>query len=111
MARYTFTCEHFNYDEFTGDRTTVSFKNTTVFDTDELSIMIENFDLFLRGSGFVFDGELNSIMMSEDSLVNTSTIADESNFECSVWCDVCGISRDIMQHHNCFDKKCPKENW
>jgi hypothetical protein len=65
MARYTFTCEHFSYNDF-GDENNIASKHTTEFRADTLETMIENFEMFLRGSGFVFDGVIDVVPM-EDS--------------------------------------------
>ena len=46
MARYTFTCEHFDYNDFTGDEQNVAAKHTTEFRADTLETMLENFELF-----------------------------------------------------------------
>lgn len=62
MARYTFTCEHFDYNNFTGDELdNVASKHTTEFRADDLTTMLENFELFLRGAGFVFDGVIDVV--------------------------------------------------
>lgn len=74
MARYTFTCEHFNYNDFNGREETVSSKHTTEFRADDLTTMIENYEMFLRGSGFNFDGVL-------DVVPNEPVEYGDSNFE------------------------------
>ena len=61
MARYTFTCEHFEYNNFTGDELDVASKHTTEFRADDLSTMLENFEMFLRGAGFHFDGVIDVV--------------------------------------------------
>lgn len=68
MARYTFTCEHFAYDDFTGDETNVSVKHTTQFRADDLTTMLENFESFLRGAGFHFDGVIDVVKPEEESV-------------------------------------------
>ncbi len=47
--KYTFTCR----DEESGDRTTVQLQ------ADGLKDMVEAFERFLRGVGFVFSGHLD----------------------------------------------------
>ena len=66
MARYTFTCEHFNYNDF-GDENNIASKHTTEFHADDLTTMIENFEMFLRGAGFHFDGALDIVSVNDDS--------------------------------------------
>ena len=68
MARYTFTCEHFNYDMFRGEENGVASKHTTEFRADDLTTMLENFELFLRGSGFHFDGVLDVVKPDEEEI-------------------------------------------
>jgi hypothetical protein len=65
MARYTFTCEHFDYNDFTGDEQNVASKHTTEFRADTLETMLENFEMFLRGAGFQFDGVIDVISPEE----------------------------------------------
>ena len=65
MARYTFTCEHFNYNDFNGDEQNVASKHTTEFRADTLETMLENFEMFLRGAGFQFDGVIDIVSMED----------------------------------------------
>ena len=73
MARYTFTCEHFDYNDFTGDEQNVASKHTTEFRADTLETMLENFELFLRGSGFVFDGVIDVVKPEDENFDFTET--------------------------------------
>ena len=68
MARYTFTCEHFDYNDFTGDEQNVASKHTTQFRADTLETMLENFEMFLRGAGFQFDGVIDVISPEENDI-------------------------------------------
>jgi len=68
MARYTFTCEHFDYNNFTGEELDVASKHTTEFRADDLTTMLENFELFLRGAGFHFDGVLDVVKPDEEEI-------------------------------------------
>jgi hypothetical protein len=61
MAKYTFTCEHFNYNDFNGNEMDVASKHTTEFRADDLTTMLENFESFLRGAGFHFDGVIDIV--------------------------------------------------
>jgi hypothetical protein len=79
MARYTFTCEHFNYNDF-GDENNIASKHTTEFRADTLETMLENFEMFLRGSGFHFDGVIDVVSLEddvEDDVSVMSHIADD----------------------------------
>ena len=80
MARYTFTCEHFEYDLYRGDENGVASKHTTEFRADTLETMLENFEMFLRGSGFHFDGVIDVVSLEdgvEDDVSVMSHIADD----------------------------------
>ena len=68
MARYTFTCEHFDYDMFRGEENGVASKHTTEFRADDLTTMLENFELFLRGAGFHFDGVIDVVKPEEEEI-------------------------------------------
>jgi hypothetical protein len=66
MSRYTFICENFKYDEFTGDETGVAAKHTTEFRADDLNSVLEEFEMFLKGSGFHFDGVIDVVKPEEE---------------------------------------------
>lgn len=53
--RYRFSVDHENED----GRTT--FSNTLEFDAEQLPDVIGNFELFLKGAGFVFDGHVDIV--------------------------------------------------
>jgi hypothetical protein len=127
MSRYTFTCEHFEYDNFTGDKVGVASKTTTEFQTVDLSTMLENFESFLRASGFHFDGQLE-IVHPDDYCVDIESTEDEK-VNSSVWnqiisnhlrfmetknlegnCEICKLPKSVMATHNCFEKNCPVHN-
>lgn len=61
MAKYTFICE----EEPTPYSTFVKSKKTIEFRADGLSDVLEQFESFLRGSGFSFQGQLDFIDDSE----------------------------------------------
>jgi hypothetical protein len=65
MARYTFICEHFDYNNWNGKEEDVASKHTTEFRADDLTTMLENFEMFLRGAGFQFDGVLDVVKIEE----------------------------------------------
>ena len=90
--------------------------------------MLENFELFLRGSGFHFDGKLD-VVKPEDEFEDEE---DFDNFEDNeavnyAWskiverhltdmenneiqrgtCEVCKLPLETMLQHNCFDEQCP----
>jgi hypothetical protein len=77
MARYTFTCEHFDYNDFNGDEQNVASKHTTEFRADTLETMLENFEMFLRGAGFQFDGVIDVISPEENDIEEDLQAIDE----------------------------------
>ena len=123
MARYTFTCEHFDYDMFRGEENGVASKHTTEFRADNLTTMLENFDLFLRGSGFVFDGVIDVVNPDAEEIDNDEDdepvnyawskiverhMTDMENSEIKRGtCEVCKLPLETMLQHNCFDEQCP----
>ena len=56
MPKFTLITEH--TDLYTGD---VTSKTTHEFEVDYLPDVLENIELFLRGAGFVFDGNLDFV--------------------------------------------------
>ena len=54
MPKFIFKCEHRDYhtDE-------LEMTNSSEFTSETLEEVIENFEMFLRGSGYVFNGQLD----------------------------------------------------
>jgi len=65
MTKYTLISEH--KDLFTGKTLT---KNTTEFEVDGLMDVLENVEMFLKGTGFIFDGYLDIVPPEEDTIQN-----------------------------------------
>jgi hypothetical protein len=63
MARYTFICEQ--TDIF--DEDNVTSKHTTEFRADDLNSVLEEVEMFLKGSGFHFDGVIDVVKPEEES--------------------------------------------
>jgi hypothetical protein len=63
MPKFTLTCEHTN--PWTNESTC---KNTHEFEVETLSEVLENFELFLRGAGYIFDGVVDVVPTEEDDL-------------------------------------------
>ena len=121
MPKFTFKSQFPDYDEFTGDIIGTKCTTTVEFEAEELREVISEFENFLRGSGFRFDGNLE-IVDAEIELKKYYFTKDNSEFEENAFqsslpkanekvCNVCGINRNIMMNHQCFDKNCPKEHW
>jgi hypothetical protein len=112
MSRYTFTCEHFDYDDFTGDKLGVIAKNTTEFEADDLDSMIESFESFLRGAGYNFDGNLQIVEEKVSDLsvwnkivVNHLTYLETKQMEGN--CEICNLPKSVMATNKCYDQNCP----
>ena len=56
MPKFVFKCEHRDYHTLE-----LESVNTTEFSKESLNDVIENFELFLKGAGFVFDGHLEFV--------------------------------------------------
>jgi hypothetical protein len=70
MSRYTFICEHTNIF----DEDNVTSKLTSEFRADDLNSVLEEFESFLRGAGFHFDGVLDVVKPEEESIWNDEEI-------------------------------------
>jgi hypothetical protein len=90
--------------------------------------MLENFELFLRGSGFHFNGAIDIVNPEEESIWTDEEIEMLSEpLETNVWskiverhmtemenetiqrgtCEVCKLPLETMLQHNCYDDQCP----
>jgi hypothetical protein len=56
MPKFTFKCEH---ERLQTDE--VEIANTLEFRGETLEEVLENFELFLKGSGYIFDGQLDFV--------------------------------------------------
>jgi hypothetical protein len=63
MTKYTLIAEH--KDLFTGKTLT---KNSTEFEVDGLMDVLENVEMFLKGTGFIFDGYLDIVPPEENTI-------------------------------------------
>jgi hypothetical protein len=61
MEKFIFKCQKHAYDEFTGDMIGVKSSITQEFSSEELDEVLEEFENFLRASGFKFDGRLEIV--------------------------------------------------
>lgn len=122
MTKFVFTSESF-------DGTVLTME----FEKEQLNDVLEQFEMFLRGTGFVFDGTLD--FLKDDVKIDPPpfTIHDSKDYEFEInladgaydfyndnsdfninveqeLCPVCLISKDTMKVWNCHDKACPKVN-
>ena len=61
MSRYTFKCENFDYSNPFNPNERIASTMTQEFRADDLTTVLENFEMFLRGSGFYFEGRLDIV--------------------------------------------------
>ena len=61
MPKFVFTCEH--KDLWSNNQVC---KNTHEFETETLNEVLENFEMFLRGAGYIFDGVIDVVPTEED---------------------------------------------
>jgi len=104
-TKYTFVCN----DEFARSKITIEAE------THSLTELIALFEDFLRASRFRFDGRLD-IVGQESEMPNDKNdlfghIVDQhiQGIDGSEKCEVCGISKSLMETQRCWDKLCPKK--
>jgi hypothetical protein len=126
MPKFTLIAEH---DD--SSRTTVEFER------DFLPDVIMQMDMFLRGTGFVYDGTLSIESFEDytndedsddcesgsnqesfsfkrqDGTLDTITITGTAGAAGTVRtmpskCYICGLTDEQLGHHACFDQRCPK---
>ena len=111
--KFTFICE----DDFSKSKTTVECQAETI------NHVLDNFQDFLRGSGFHINGYLD-VVPNEDNEETFTDHYDLNDFdqgrdrfdfniasfdeqEQITLCPVCKIDMNIMKNNNCYDKNCP----
>ncbi len=117
-------------DSYTPSETTVEFE------ADSLETILEQFEFFLKGSGYQISGTLDIVYPDEeinyddinidlssygagqpvdfetDTTVMAHVAADllrqmENKELAQERCSVCGLDAALMKDHTCFDKNCP----
>jgi hypothetical protein len=118
--KFTLKCEHYDYDIYSGKKLDAIHVNVSEFDADGLDDILEKFEMFLRGNGFHFEGNLDVVNDDYPESACTSEYNDEMDYdhpeanfdyhesETLSMCPVCKIDNNIMKNHTCFDKNCPK---
>lgn len=67
MPKFTFTCEHNS-----------NHKSTLEFEGDFLNDVVSEFELFLRGCGFYFDGNLDFVTQEKEEVFDFGHKMDNS---------------------------------
>ena len=115
-------------DDYTPSETTIEFT------ADSLMTVLEQFEFFLKGSGFYFNGKLDIVNENEwnednDGVEEFKTpqydiFSDEQakkrwdatihslmnppRFRANATtCEVCGLNKEMMATHHCYDDNCP----
>jgi hypothetical protein len=115
-------------DDYTPSETTIEFT------ADSLLTVLEQFEFFLKGSGFYFNGKLDIVNEDEwnednDGVEEFETpqhdsFSDEQakrrwdatihslmnppRFRANATtCEVCGLNKEMMATHHCYDDNCP----
>ena len=115
-------------DNYTPSETTIEFT------ADSLMTVLEQFEFFLKGSGFYFNGKLDIVNEDEWNEDNdgveefetpqSDSFSDEQakqrwnatihslmnppRFRANApTCEVCGLNKEMMATHHCYDDNCP----
>ena len=80
MPKFILKCEHRDYhsDE-------VEISNTIEFSAETLDNVLDNIEMFLRGSGFVFNGRLDFVNEDDDIKFYDNSIEASEIPESSAW--------------------------
>lgn len=121
MPKFKFICE---FD----DKNKIQYE----LEKDSLYDIIDNFESFLKGSGFVFDRitvenedqggpfkfqyplDMND---SPEAFIDDVNFTPDSDYSPPVEqrydarCFLCGIEKEVMKGYTCHDVKCPKGTW
>ena len=120
MPKFTLVCDH-GEDGGSGN-----LKTVVTFEAEYLYDVLDNVEMFLRGSGYCFEGNLVTISDEEESCGNCENCECEnestnsSSFEKVVTqhmeyldrrnsCKVCGLPTEVMAGQKCYDVNCPKK--
>jgi hypothetical protein len=115
-------------DNYTPSETTIEFT------ADSLMTVLEQFEFFLKGSGFYFNGKLDIVNEDEwnedndgveefetpqyDSFsaeqakqrwnATIHSLMNPPRFRANATtCEVCGLNKEMMATHHCYDDNCP----
>ena len=86
-------------DNYTPSETTIEFT------ADSLMTVLEQFEFFLKGSGFYFNGKLD--IVNEDEWNEDNDVVEEFETPQHDTCEVCGLNKEMMTRNHCYDHNCP----
>jgi hypothetical protein len=116
MSKFTFVCQ----EESMPFVHSIQSKRTVEFNAETLDDILNEFEMFLRGAGFHFEGRLDIVneddyIQPEEELETTQTgswewtvnsLMNPPKFRAN-GCEVCGLDKSMMKSHNCYDDNCP----
>jgi hypothetical protein len=129
MSKFTFICQ----EESMPFAHSIQTKRTVEFNSETLDSILNEFEMFLRGAGFHFNGQLDIVNVDEwnedsDGIEEFKTpqfqfdeeeikkrwdatiqsMMNPPKFRASEEkCSVCNIAKSQMKGHRCWDTKCP----
>jgi hypothetical protein len=120
MSKFTFVCQ----EESMPFVHSIQSKRTVEFNAETLDDILNEFEMFLRGAGFHFEGHLDFV--NEDDFIQFENEEDDLEESNQRWastvhslmnppkfranmttCEVCGLNKEMMATHHCYDDNCP----
>ncbi len=118
MSKFTFVCQ----EESMPFVHSIQSKRTVEFNAETLGDIVNEFEMFLRGAGFHFEGHLD--IVNEDDFNQFEDEVGDQEESNQRWvstvhslmnppkfrangCEVCGLDKTMMKSHNCYDDNCP----
>jgi hypothetical protein len=120
MSKFTFVCQ----EESMPFVHSIQSKRTVEFNAETLDDILNEFEMFLRGAGFHFEGHLDFV--NEDDFIQFENEEDGLEESKQRWnatvhslmnppkfranattCEVCGLNKEMMATHHCYDDNCP----
>jgi hypothetical protein len=120
MSKFTFVCQ----EESMPFVHSIQSKRTVEFNAETLDDILNEFEMFLRGAGFHFEGHLDFV--NEDDFIQFENEEDDLEESKQRWnatvhslmnppkfrakattCEVCGLNKEMMATHHCYDDNCP----
>jgi hypothetical protein len=119
MSKFTFICQ----EESMPFVHSIQSKRTVEFNAETLDNILNEFEMFLRGAGFHFEGRLDFVNEDEWNEDNdgveefetpqtgswgwtVNSLMNPPKFRANA-CEVCGLDKSMMKSHNCYDDNCP----
>ena len=120
MSKFTFVCQ----EESMPFVHSIQSKKSVEFNAETLDDILNEFEMFLRGAGFHFEGHLDFV--NEDDFIQFENEEDDLEESKQRWnatvhslmnppkfranattCEVCGLNKEMMATHHCYDDNCP----